>query len=297
MLNLCAIAVVSTHKMVAWLTLVSFILASVLLAPTTHAMSSSSLKVASINLCTDQLLMELADPEQIISISNLSFEKSGSYHYQQAHAFASNEGHAEQIFILNPDIVLAGQYTATHTLRQLKELGLNVQIVPIANSLDSMMSNIELVANSIGQAERGKALLAGIKKRLQKIEPAPAIQPSVAAYDPNGYTVGNDSLRGELMRLAGWKNIASEAGIDSFGTLDLETLVRLAPNAIIESPYSEGTYSRGQQLLQHPAIRSAGINPLVIRMQSNMTICAGPWTLDVIDRLIDARHSLKAPQP
>ncbi|MBX2886183.1 MAG: ABC transporter substrate-binding protein [Granulosicoccus sp.] len=262
------------------------------LTPAALQANSAPISVASINLCTDQLLILLADPEQIASLSNLSHESAGSYYYQQARNYPINKGLSEQILPLKPDLVLAGSYTPTHTLTQLRSLGLQVEIVPIANSFESMLNNISSVAQWINQSARGDAIISDLQNRLTELNAPPDHPPSVAIYDPNGYTVGANTLRGQLLELSGWINIASEAGIDSYGSLSLETLVRHAPDALIDSPYSENTYSRGQDLTRHPAIRQAGLNPHIISIPSRMTICAGPWTMDVIEMLQQERKQL-----
>jgi len=227
-----------------------------------HAAASDEIGVASINLCADQLVMLLAEDSQIRSLSNLSHQEAGSYYFERAREYPVNEGNAEQILNLQPDVVIAGQYSSPHTLALLREVGLEVHILPIADSIEQMFENIESVSRWVGQE------------------------------DPNGYTSGASSLRGEVIELAGFRNAASEAGIESYGKLSLEAPINLNPDALIESPYSPGTWSRAQAMSQHPALRSAGIDPQIIPIPSRMMVCAGPWTLDVIEQLDIARLEL-----
>ena len=46
------------------------------------AANAAPVTVASINLCADQLVLLLADDEQILSLSNLSHRSAGSYYYK-----------------------------------------------------------------------------------------------------------------------------------------------------------------------------------------------------------------------
>jgi len=249
------------------------------------ALAAGSPSVASINLCADQLLVLLAEPGQIKTLSNLSHDEAGSYYFKEAKSYAVNAGHAEQILPLQPDLVIAGQYSPAHTINLLREVGLQVEILPIANSVDEVFENIRKVANWLGRERVADELITGLKRRIAKLETPLKRISRAAVYDPNGFTVGAETLRGEIMLRAGWTNVASEIGIESYGQLSLESLIKLAPDALIESPYSPGTYSRGQALSQHPALREAGLKPRVISVPSRMTICAGPWTLDVIEQL------------
>jgi len=252
------------------------------------ANTSNLPRVASLNMCTDQLLLLLAKPEQILSVSSLSHDQSGSYLFEQARKFPSNSGSSEQILQQAPDTVLAGQYTTRSSVTLLRELGLRVEIIPIANDLDTLFNNIGVVAKAIGRQERGEQVVAQLKDRLEQIElkhsQRTGSDPSALYLDANGYTVGAATLRGQVLSLAGWVNAAERWGIKHYGTLSLESLIKLSPDVLIDAPYSEA-YSRGQQLLEHPAIHSRGINPQVFPVPSRQTICAGPWTVDLIETL------------
>lgn len=268
----------------------SLYLAAALVSP---CIAIAAPKVVSINLCADQLLMLLADPEQLLSLSNLSHQSAGSYYYEQARAYPTNEGHAEQVLPMQPDIVIAGQYSSPYTLDLLREVGLRVETIPIANSIDTMLANITQISRWLGHPSRGDTIVSALNQRLDSLknslhkeQQANAEKfPIAAVYDPNGYTSGAQSLRGQMIELSGWRNAAALAGIQQYGQLSLETIISLQPDALIFSPYSPGTYSRAQAMSQHPALLEAGVNPHIIHVPSRKTVCAGPWTVDVIEQM------------
>ena len=240
------------------------------------------------------MLLLLAEDNQIVSLSNLSHHEAGSYYYKEARKFPVNKSEAEKILLLEPDLVIVGQYSNAHTVNLLHEVGLRVEVLPIANNLDTLFSNIQQVGKWIGRKQAAIEIVKGLKARVDALE-SDSLQsqrPIAAVYDPNGYTSGTNSLRGQMMELAGWQNAASSAGIESYGKLTLEQIIHLAPDALIESPYSPGTYSRAQIMSKHPALLGAGLNPQVINIPSRMTVCAGPWTIDVIEQLQMLRHNL-----
>ena len=242
-------------------------------------------RLVSINLCADQLLMSFADDEQILSLSNLSHDAAGSYHVEKALQFPINKGEVEQVLPLQPDLVIAGQYTDRYTVNLLKSVGLRVEQLPIANSMEELFKNFEMVAQWTGHPSRGQATIDQFKSRLAALSQSEEPRPRVAIYDPNGYTVGAASLRGEALELAGWHNVATDLGIDGYGSMALETLINLDPDALVESPYSAETWSRAQAHNAHPAIKQRGLKARVISIPSAQTICGGPWTIDVIERL------------
>ena len=223
-------------------------------------------KVVSINVCTDQLVMLLAEPAQILALSALSQDKAGSYFHEQARRYDQVEPIAEQILPLAPDIVVTGPYTPRYTISLLDELGIRHESLPIANDLDQMLANVQRVGELLSQQRKATAIVNEVNARLALIAERVSqldenSKPTIAIYDPNGYTVGDQTLRGQLINLSGWQNVAATQDIDAYGVLDLEQLIGLRPQALMESPYSENTYSRGQMLAKHPAIRASGLNP------------------------------------
>ena len=258
-------------------------------------------RVASVNLCTDQLVLLLADSDQILSLSNLSHDSSGSYLFEQARQYPANNGESEQILALKPDLVLAGEYTTRHTVKMLADLGFRVETVPIANTLDQLYNNITQVAGWLGREEKGVSLVAQLQQRValqqQGLAAQSPVNPSAAYYDPNGYTVGQETLRGRALLLSGWRNVAAESGIEHYGSMPLESLIAAAPDALIDSPYSEGTYSRAQQVLNHPALHRDGLDPMVISVPGRQTICAGPWTVGLIEQLTMKRLEMTQNRP
>lgn len=255
-------------------------------------------KIASINMCTDQLVLLLAEPEQILSLSFLSHDPSGSYLYREARAYPTNRGDSEEMLSLQPDVVLVGQYSARHTVKLLSEQGLRIETLPIANSLDDLYANIVNVAKWVGHEGKGLKMVERLKARViaqkKALSEETTPNPTAAYYGANGYTVGPKTLRGQALELSGWTNAAAQHGIENFGALSLESLVKVAPQAIVDSPYSEGTYSRAQQLLKHPALQASGLDPMVIDIPSRQTICAGPWTVDMIELLFEKRSEYTA---
>lgn len=262
--------------------------------------ASAANKLVSINLCTDQLVLLFAEEEQILSLSNLSHDESGSFLYQQARQYPVSKGETEHVLKMQPDIIFAGEYTTRYTVQLLRDIGYEVVTLPIANTLEQMYENMLKVSALLGHAEKGNALVASLRARVDiqrsLFAGESGTRPTAAFYDANGYTVGRDTLRGEVLALAGWSNVSAKWGITHYGSLPLESMVTLSPQAIIESPYGEGTYSRGQQMLSHPALHANGLDPLLIRVPSRQTICAGPWTVDLIELLVQKRQELHQSQ-
>lgn len=260
--------------------------------------------VVSINLCADQMLLELAAPGQILSLSRLALDPAASHHLERARGLPTNDGTAEPVVALDPDLVIVGEFSDRYTVRLLEARGLDIRTLPLADSVQGVLDNLLLVGGWLGREVEARTLVDSLEARLAAIAAADADEvededgggdgrPGAAVYDPNGYTVGPESLRGEMIARAGFRNVAEEAGITGYGSLSIETLLRHAPDVLIDSPFSPGTWSRAQALALHPALRERGLDPTVVTFASADTICGGAWSIDLIERLVRERHALE----
>ena len=68
--------------------------------------ASAAARIASLNLCTDEYLLLLADPRAIVSVSYLSQDVRESPLWQSARAHRGNRGSLEDVISLKPDLVL-----------------------------------------------------------------------------------------------------------------------------------------------------------------------------------------------
>ena len=99
-------------------------------------------RVLSMNLCTDQLAMLVAAPGQLISVSAMSQDPRGSVMAEEAMQYHGNRGLAEDIFLMQPDLVLAGSFSTTATVQLLRRLGQRVEVFEPEYSFDDMRANL-----------------------------------------------------------------------------------------------------------------------------------------------------------
>lgn len=249
-------------------------------------------RVASMNLCTDQLAMLIAAPGQLVSVSNLASRAEMSAMAEEAAGYPVNHGRAEELYLLAPDIVLADVWSSPATVSMLRRLGVEVvQFTPGA-SMAEIRDNIARMGEVLGQEARAEEILAAFDGRLADLTAdVPAHRPRAAIYGPSGYTYGPNTLAGQILLAAGFDNIASELGLDWGGTLPLESLIMAAPDLVIASRRERGATSRSEEILGHPALRG-------LRRGGALTdeswACATPFVLEAVADLIHVRHELEA---
>ncbi|MEO1895141.1 MAG: hypothetical protein ABGX32_02600, partial [Methylococcales bacterium] len=83
-----------------------------LLILSSHSTLANPQRIVSINLCTDQLLMLLAKRENIESVSYFAANPDASAMFEEAAGIRKNQGQAEEILQMKPDLILAGTFTA-----------------------------------------------------------------------------------------------------------------------------------------------------------------------------------------
>lgn len=248
-------------------------------------------RVVSINLCTDQLAMMLAAPGQLVSVSRLAADPRSSSMAAEATAYPANRGQAEQVFLLHPDLVLAGEYTAPATVGLLRDLGVNVVQVPIVDDLDQVAEQIRLVAGAMGRVPEGEALVAEFATDLAAL--STNLPPATAAlYYPNGYTTGAGTLANDVLEATGFRNIGAEAGLTGGGTLPLERLVMAAPQVIVTSTPYPGA-SRSEEILGHPALAALRQTAGVTAATDADWICGTPHILRAVASMKAAREALE----
>ena len=250
-------------------------------------------RVVSINLCSDHLLLMLARPEQIASVSRLSLEPNSSYMASSAANYPVNDAKIEQLLSLNPDLVLASEYSPHPVIGILRHLGYRVETLPLCTDLEDIRRNIRYAAGLLGAGDRGEKLVAEMDRRLQRVALGSGkARPSALFYQPRGYTSGLETLQHEALILAGWRNLSAEHGIRGYGAIDLETLLLANPQQLFSSAYAPGTDSLAQRQMGHPALHWITRDRPIINIPYKFWICGGPMIADAVEALAEAR-----PQP
>lgn len=250
-----------------------------------HGSASTPHRIASVNLCTDQYVLEFVSHQQIVSLSHLATDADYSALWQRAKAIPLNHGMAEELLPLKPDLVLATAYTPGSAVQLLKQQGVRVEEIDLPKTIEEMIIFTEKMGALLGEPEKGKTLSAQLRERLDKVKAKQNTTRGTAlVYAPNGYTGGKNTLKDEILTTAGWKNLASELGMDGYGNLPLEALLSQPPDLLILDDSTRNTNSLAQQLLNHPALRNLP-NHQTIKLPTHLWLCATPKLIDAIEQL------------
>lgn len=262
-------------------------------APPTPAATAAPRRVVSINLCTDQLAMLLAAPGQLVSVSDLARDRQYSVMADQAVAYTANRGLAEEVYLLKPDLVLAGRYTAQATVSMLQRLGIPVVVFDPAASLAEVRAGMMDMGHALGREPQAAAMLAAFDARLARIAPVSGPRPRAATYAANGYMSGSGSLVGDVIATAGFDHLADELGLPVGGFVPLESLVMASPDLVIMGDDLPGD-SRAEEVLHHPALQA--LPGARTAIEDRDWFCGLPAVLGAVERLAETRAAL-GPRP
>lgn len=242
-------------------------------------------RIASLNICIDQLLWELVPHERLVSISYLTADPIWSPIANQVRGMSLNHGLAEEIVPLKPDIIFAGEFDQRSPIELLQKLGKRVERLPLPRKLDDINDQILQLANTIGAQEKAQQMVENINNQITSLKTATAGKTPMTAfwYSSNGVVIGDGTLEHEFMQLAGLRNLAAERGMFGFNQLDLELLLSAKPQILIVEEGSDDAFSLAREYLSHPALQHADFK--VINLPAGLSGCAASVIGDVASTL------------
>jgi iron complex transport system substrate-binding protein len=251
-------------------------------------------RIVSLNLCTDELVLRLADRQKIASVTYLATTSRVSNVADLAAHIPANHGLAEEIVPLNPDLVVAGRYTARTAVALLKRTGIAVLDLDVPRNLDEIRAQYRRMGQALGEEERAERIIAEMDSRLASIPLSPAsTRPRAMVFNANGYTIGKGSLTDEIITRAGMENLSATLGIDNYGQIPLETLVTSPVDVLILSSFRDGPPAMATEVLRHPVLAKMSDRMRITVMPGRLWACAGPGNIDAIALLNKAANEAR----
>ncbi|WP_423603780.1 ABC transporter substrate-binding protein [Sphingomonas sp. MS122] len=228
-------------------------------------------RVVSLNLCTDQLLLALADREQIAGLTSFARDPEMSAAAAKAQGVPVLKASSEQLFAAKPDLILGMPASSHAMLQPLNARSYRTIDLDYAESYAAILAQIRTVAAAIGHPARGEALIRRMETELARI-PAAGRGKVAAYYQRRGYLTGTGTLIDDLMRRAGLTNLAAKLGKPSLSQVSLEEMVAAQPDFLIVESATARVADQGTEMLHHPALRRI---PRIAIPQA-WTVCGGP---------------------
>jgi iron complex transport system substrate-binding protein len=244
-------------------------------------------RVASMNVCTDQLLLALADPEQILGLSRYARDRFQSWAAQDARRYRILSGGAEDVLVLRPDVVVASLFDKRATRELLREKGLHLAEFGVPRSLDEVKNQIREVGEIVQHPDRAAAEIAKLDAAATRARQAVAHKRyRVLPLSRRGWVSGSESLLSSLLTETGLFNAAGELGVAFGGFASLEAIVNLKPDFIVVSDAGDRAEDDGRAFLLHPALERLYPPSKRIVVPDRLTVCGGVMLAEALDVLI-----------
>jgi iron complex transport system substrate-binding protein len=240
------------------------------------AQAGAPRRVASLNLCTDELLLQLGDAPQIATVTHLAQNPAETPLWRQARLYRRNDGSLASVAALRPDLVLNMGGGARDRAGIARRLGIRLLDLPYPRTLGDIAANVTAVAGALGRPEAARPFLDTL---LQLERSAPAAGADTIWLGGGGRTVAASSLSAQWMRLAGLRQRALAGD-----RVSLEELLVRPPALILRSDYRAGQYSSEQKWLSHPLVAHIR-RARTLATDGRLWTCMGPLLAPEILRL------------
>ena len=246
--------------------------------------SAAGPRIVSMNVCADQVLLTLADPEQILGLSRFS---RGAWVAGDVRRYPTLSGGAEDVLVLKPDVVVASLFDKRSTRELLKANGLRLAELSVPRTLAEVKDQIRQLGDIAGHPDRAAHQVARLDAALARARQAVADKHyRVLPLSRRGWVVGSDSFVGSLLAETGLFNAAGDLGFAFGGFASLEAIVSLKPDLLLVSQAGDVARDDGEAFLLHPALERFYPPEKRIVIPERLTECGGVMLAEALDVLV-----------
>jgi iron complex transport system substrate-binding protein len=248
--------------------------------------SAAGPRIVSMNVCSDQLVLSLADPDQILGLSRFARDAWQSWAADAARHYPVLSGGAEDVLVAKPDVVIVSLFDKRATRDLLKAHGLHLVAFAVPRTLDEVKQQIREIGDVVHHPDRASAQIARIDAAIARARAAVTGRHyRVLPLERRGWVSGEDSLVSSLLTEVGLTNAADELGFEAGGFASLEAIVKLRPDFILVSDAGDRAEDEGRAFLLHPALERFYPPDKRIVLPERLTVCGGVMLAGALDRL------------
>jgi iron complex transport system substrate-binding protein len=243
-------------------------------------------RVISLNMCTDQLLIDLAEPQHIAGLSPFARDPARAFEAQRAARFPILSGTAEEVMVIKPDLVVSSRYMKRETRQFIVARNLNLVEFDDPRTLAEARAQIAQMGELLGAEKRANERLAAFDAALADLRGA-ARRTSlrILPLARRGWVAGSETLLADLLREAGLASAAGELGFKAGGFASLEAVIALKPDALLLTRAEFRAEDQGQAMLLHPALQAMYPAEKRITLPERLTVCGGPMLTEAMRHL------------
>ena len=205
-------------------------------------------RIASRTLATDEILLEIAEPERIVLLSPFAGDPQFSASADEARSLGRVGGFStEEILAASPDLVFAAGFNTQETLAQLEAAGVPVVVLVDHEDLAAIERNIRTVGFAIGRDREAERLVESMRLRLEEARARAGSKAKGlrVVHWSGGVVLGGRTVFDDALRYLGAVNLAAENGLEGWPRISAEQVVIWDPDVIFTNSYVAGDVAPG----------------------------------------------------
>ncbi len=193
-------------------------------------------RIVSLSPATTEMLFALGAGRKVVGVTSYCNYPPTARRLPKVGGYINPN--LEAVVALKPDLVVGMRGNPISFLNRLEGMGIPVFALD-PRSVSQVLEGMRRLGRLVGEERKAEEVVKGLKARLEKVERAVKRIPYskrprvfVEIWDNPLITFGPSSVGGEVIKLAGGRNIAEDSKV-SYPQISLETLIRRNPDVII----------------------------------------------------------------
>ena len=262
-------------------------LLAILIAAASVNSAAAKPRVVSLDFCSDQFVLKLADPGQILALS-----RGADNDYSYMRATAAGHKHIrptrEEVLALAPDLVMRQWGGGANAHEAFGQFGAKVVSLGYPSDFDGVKENIRQSAQALDQTERGEALIRELDDRLNTL--SGKTTPSVHALyvTPGGVTAGAHTMIDAIITAAGAINLSAARGQSYWPPLPIEDVILYPPEMIVAGFFiSQDQDINHWSAARHPVIKAQFSETTTVYLTPDLISCAAWYSVEAAEMIAD----------
>jgi iron complex transport system substrate-binding protein len=249
---------------------------------------AESMRIVSAGLCSDNWVMALSNKKDIVAVTRGADNKNLSPYADDAKNIPKHDGTLESILSHKPDRVVGDIYMNPAVINGLKRLNIPYFEIPISEKLTDWQKITLQAGKILYQNQKAKNLIETMMPVWNEInkEPHHTHQKPVAViFRPAGYSVGTQSLAGDILPYLGVYSLSQKLGLKQTNIMSLENLIFYHPDIMIKDLTNNNHLTLSNILLSHRALKDYQKQIKTYSFGLENWFCLSPKTLPAVLRL------------
>ena len=215
------------------------------------------MRIVAASVLAAEILLEIAPHARIVGVHRFAADPRYSTVATSIGDVSTLGAEPEELLAVRPDLVITDAFTRSETQALLAAAGVPLVRTAVPATFADIAVNVRRIARVCHLEAAGERLLVTMNEDLRRVTTRGQELGDwrVCSLDGALHTHGRGSLFDAVVDVVGATNLAAQRGVGPFRQLDIETLLRWRPDALVLAtvPGAEGEERRW--LHEHPGLR------------------------------------------